>query len=171
MLPSEFIASFEEQYPKQELSYELPESLDKCPALKEVIVRNIEHLNELTLIIMDEGHVKYDMLSRTYVTLDNPVHEHKITNRGYEIMFERLYKKYAGNLSPKTFAFIIDDLVELNPTLFRAGLVAQQGSYGIEKAIMLNQSWIKFCMEYPSKFKMDFSDYEKVIAKLEDDKS
>lgn len=164
MFPSEFLSAFDAQYPKQKLEYTLPTSLDKCPSLKALIENNIETHHELILVIMDKNNVKYDMLTRTYSTLDNPHMVHTMSNQGYELMFEELYKRHAGNLSPKSFAFILDDLVELNPVKFRANLVCSQTEYMVRKAIELNKAWIDYCSKYKTKFKMDYNEYEKLVG-------
>lgn len=163
MFPSEFIEAFEAQYPKPELKYELPSSLDRCPSLKGLIERNIFSNHELKLVVIDENNVMYDMIGRTYTTPSSAV-KHKMTTQGYDTVFEKLYKQHGENLSPKTFSFIIEDLVALNPIKFRAELVTGLSGYLIRKAIELNKAWIDYCSNYETNFKMNYTEYEKLIG-------
>ena len=169
MLPSEFIQSFEKQYPQPELVYTLPESLDRAPALKALIVATVEGKKELSLYITDEGGVTYDMLNKVYWTFSNPNSKTVISTNGYKTLFDKLYKSYGGNISPRTFSYILDDLTEVNGDIFTAGLVMQQGSYGMKKAIALNKAWMEFCLQTSTDFTMDYTEYNKVILELDEE--
>lgn len=169
MLPSEFIQSFEKQYPKPTLNYTLPESLDRAPALKEVIIATIEGKKELSLHVTDDAGVTYDMLNKIYWSFSNPNSKTVISTNGYKTLFDSLYKTYGGNISPRTFSYILDDLTAVNGDIFKAGLIMQQGSYGMKKAIALNKAWMTFCMQTDSKFEMDYTEYNKVILELDEE--
>ena len=163
MFPSEFIASFEKQYPKPALEYTLPKSLDKCPEMKNIVEHRIKVTNQYELSYMDDNGVTYDILSRRYRTYDNPTQWHKMSPQGYDSIFNILYKKYGGNISPKSFAFVLDDLAEINPAKFEAELAMQCSTFNLAKAIALNQSWFKYCLEFPSNFKMDYDEYNEIV--------
>jgi len=165
MLPTEFIESFEAQYPKPVLEYVLPDSLTRCPKLFDKINHLVIAKGSLEFMYMDDAGATYDMLNRRYKTVQYPKWG-KLENTGYNLIFDTIYKIYGDNLSPRSFAFILEDLANINEITFAAGLQIQMSKFTMEKSIALQQSWFKFCLEYPNTFKMKFEDYVEVIAKL-----
>lgn len=168
MIPTEFIQSFESQYPRNNLEYKLPSSLYKCKALSKYIVDNIELNGQMILHINDDNGVLYDMFNRIYYPTTNKQGPTTLTEKGYDIMYKRLYEKFGGNMSPKAFAFIIEDLEQLNPTMFNAKLMLDSRGYQLKKGIALQASWSLFCNEQSGEFKMDFSEYIKVIDEFDE---
>lgn len=166
MLPSEFIESFEEQYPQPKLDYTLPESLKRCQLLDDKINNTVTATGELSFTYMDEAGATYDLLNRQYRTIQSP-QWFKLEKNGYDYAFDKAYKTYAGNLSPRSFAFILEDLSEINAVKFSAALQIQLSKFTMEKSIALQKSWYDFCLKYPSKFKMDYSGYKETINKLD----
>ena len=51
MIPTEFIESFQKQYPVETLVYTLPKSLNKAPALKKYIEDNLKETKELAVMV------------------------------------------------------------------------------------------------------------------------
>ena len=165
MLPTEFVESFETQYPSPTLDYKLPESLDRCPLLKDYITNMVQKTQSITLLYMDEHGVEYNLLDRTYRTNGVPV-KHALSKNGFDIIFDKVYKTYADNLSPRAFAFIVEDLSDIDNVKFAAELSMQTTQYFMTKAIAMQQSWMTFCMEYKLKFKMKFNDYNDFLKTL-----
>lgn len=166
MLPTEFIEMFEKQYPKLNYDYKLPSSLSKCPSLEKSVRNIIASKKTIEVKYMDEAGITYDILNKKYYSLGNERNPHDLTQKGYDIIFEKLYKIHAKNLSPRSFAYILDDLAAINPVVFKGLLVAQEGNFFFKKAIAMQKSWMEFCLNYDLDFKMDFTDYNKFIDEL-----
>lgn len=166
LLPSEFIESFEKQYPHPTLDYTLPESLSRCPKLQDKVNKTVVRTGALEFTYMDSAGATYDMLNRRYKTLHHNVWAN-MEKAGYDLIFDKVYKLYADNLSPRSFSFILEDLAEINHITFAAQLQIQMSKFTMEKSIALQQSWFKFCLEYPNSFNMDFDEYNEIITKLD----
>ena len=167
LLPSEFMDSFEKQYPDPKLEYTLPESLDRCPKLLEQVRNTVVSTGTLSFTWMDGAGATYDLLNSRYQTIAQP-QWFKLEKTGYDLIFDKVYKIYGGNLSPRSFAFMLEDLSNINAVKFNAELQMQMSKFSMEKSIALQQSWFKFCLEYDNEFTMKFDEYAEVISKLAD---
>ncbi len=165
MLPTEFVESFESQYPKPQLKYTLPESLDRCPRLKNQIITNIGLYHKIILTHMDDAGVIYNILTRTYKTI-TAASSQSMSDNGYNIIFNKICQEYSENISPKAFSFILQDLEDIDNVKFNAELTLQTSQYFITKSIDLQKAWIEFCLKHTSEFAMNFEEYSEFIKTM-----
>ena len=167
-IPNEFEACFNEQYPAVEIKYSLPKSVDAFPTIKESLTAYIEKNYSLGLEIV-MGDIKYDVINMTYENISDPSGtKYEMSQNGFNVVTSKLYLTLDTNKSEKAFIYMLEDIKDMKPVMFKAELIAQIGNYTMLKAINIIGAWLKYCQDN-STFKMDYEKYNKIVADSRND--